>query len=163
MRMMEKSESMGDKPGKGKQVLKGLWLGVAVVVASSVLLLLWGKGGQSMGRADQSSMDEIPMVLAPPTVIPQAHQEGQQRFEKQCAQCHGPWAEGTQQGPPLVHPYYRPDHHADYAFYQALERGVRAHHWSFGDMPPPDPAITQDQADQLVAFIRWWQRENGIQ
>ena len=37
---------------------------------------------------------------------------GQKVFLANCAQCHGDTAGGTDQGPPLVHQWYRPGHHA---------------------------------------------------
>ena len=38
---------------------------------------------------------------------------GQAIFKINCSQCHGPSAGGTRQGPPLIHKYYEPNHHAD--------------------------------------------------
>ncbi|MGN7614491.1 c-type cytochrome [Magnetococcales bacterium HHB-1] len=87
---------------------------------------------------------------------------GMQKFKNNCADCHGQWAEGTvDKGPPLIHPYYEPSHHGDDAFFRAVLSGVNAHHWSFGDMPPVADVTKQD-VGQIVQFIRWWQRENGI-
>ena len=69
--------------------------------------------------------------------------------------------DGTDRGPPLVHPYYAPGHHADAAFYQAVRVGVTAHHWHFGDMPPR-PEVSMDQVGRILAYVRALQRANGI-
>lgn len=87
---------------------------------------------------------------------------GMQKFQQKCSVCHGRWAEGTaDKGPPLVHLYYEPSHHDDNSFFRAALSGVNAHHWHFGNMPPVN-GITNQDIGQIVQFIRWWQRENGI-
>jgi hypothetical protein len=99
--------------------------------------------------------------LPTPASVPPSHLAGKKLFEDNCSQCHGQWAEGSDNGPTLVHDYYKPSHHADYAFYQAAQYGVRAHHWSFGDMQPV-ATVTRGDMDLIIPFVRWWQRENGI-
>jgi len=95
--------------------------------------------------------------------VPFQFGRGMQEFQKKCSVCHGKWAEGTaDKGPPLIHPYYEPSHHDDDSFFRAALSGVQAHHWHFGDMPPVIGVTNQD-IKQIVQFIRWWQRENGIQ
>lgn len=76
-------------------------------------------------------------------------------------QCHGDVALGTAQGPPLVHIIYEPNHHADAAFLLAALRGVRAHHWGFGDMPP-QPQVSREEMAEIVKYVRWLQREAGV-
>ncbi|MGN7614492.1 c-type cytochrome [Magnetococcales bacterium HHB-1] len=102
------------------------------------------------------------IILTPPETVPTKHQVGMQKFQEDCAQCHGQWAGGTKRGPRLVHTYYKPSLHSDYAFYQAVLSGVRAHHWSFGNMPVLS-VVTPEDMDQIIPFVRWWQRENGIE
>ncbi len=85
---------------------------------------------------------------------------GKQLFEKNCASCHGELANGTDQGPPLVHRFYLPNHHADEAFYRAALNGVRAHHWNYGNMPPV-PGISKRKLDRIVPYIRWLQKQQG--
>ena len=86
---------------------------------------------------------------------------GKALFAKNCAECHGADARGTPKGPPLLHPYYKPDHHSDYAFYAAIETGTRQHHWQFGDMPPV-PKLGPDEAGHIIAYLRAEQRKVGL-
>lgn len=93
--------------------------------------------------------------------IPARFSAGEEAFNANCVTCHGERALGTEQGPPLVHIFYEPNHHADIAFQIAVERGVRAHHWSFGDMPPV-AGVSADQIEAITDYIRFLQREAGI-
>lgn len=86
---------------------------------------------------------------------------GKSAFDTNCAACHGTNAAGTDKGPPLVHDIYNPGHHADEAFYLAAQRGVRRHHWRYGDMPP-QPQVTQEQMVAIVRYVRELQAANGI-
>lgn len=86
---------------------------------------------------------------------------GEVAFNENCAACHGENAAGTDKGPPLIHKIYEPSHHADYAFQMAAQRGVTAHHWRFGNMPPV-PGVTPKQVDWIIAYVREVQRANGI-
>lgn len=86
---------------------------------------------------------------------------GKSYFEESCASCHGIEAVGTDEGPPLVHRFYEPSHHADPAFLLAVRNGVRAHHWRFGDMPP-QPEVTEEQIREITRYVRWLQRNAGI-
>lgn len=88
-------------------------------------------------------------------------QAGQKAFAENCAPCHGKFAGGTDQGPPLIHRIYRPAHHADAAFQLAAQRGVSQHHWNFGDMPP-QPQVGDRAILQIIEFIRELQVANGI-
>jgi mono/diheme cytochrome c family protein len=86
---------------------------------------------------------------------------GQPLFAANCAGCHGSSARGTDQGPPLINKIYESGHHADFAFYRAINDGVQQHHWSFGNMPAIS-AVTPTQAGDIVAWIRREQRKYGI-
>lgn len=110
---------------------------------------------------ESSTMDsEYAEVLATVT-IPAEHRDGEAFFNANCATCHGQLALGTDRGPALVHIIYEPSHHADLAFVMAVERGVRAHHWRFGDMPPI-PSVNREQTGAIVGYIRFLQRQVGI-
>jgi mono/diheme cytochrome c family protein len=93
--------------------------------------------------------------------VPAEYEAGQANFQQYCIECHGERALGTDQGPPLVHQYYAPDHHADLAFVNAALGGVRTHHWRFGNMPPVK-GITRPEVEAIVGYVRWLQREAGI-
>ena len=87
--------------------------------------------------------------------------QGQTLFAATCAQCHGENGSGSDRGPPLIHDTYNPGHHDDRAFYSAASRGVRQHHWRFGNMPAQ---LTVSRADmtRIIRFIRETQVANGI-
>jgi mono/diheme cytochrome c family protein len=105
---------------------------------------------------------DAPSVSGTGAATPAEYAEGEGLFNANCARCHGPRGTGTEQGPPLVHIIYEPNHHSDAAFQMAAQNGVRAHHWSFGDMPPV-PGITPEQVAEVVGYVRWLQREAGIE
>ncbi len=86
---------------------------------------------------------------------------GRAAFARHCAQCHGESAQGTHQGPPLIHRVYEPSHHGDGAFRRAIASGVRQHHWSFGDMPA-QRQVSREEAVAIVRFVREVQRANAI-
>lgn len=88
--------------------------------------------------------------------------DGERLFNANCASCHGPNAAGREGvAPPLVHKIYEPNHHGDQSFIMAAQRGVRAHHWPFGNMPPVAGASSED-VRKIVAYVRTLQRANGI-
>lgn len=89
-------------------------------------------------------------------------EQGEKAYNATCAACHGPKATGTTLGPPLVHKIYEPSHHSDTAFVLAVQRGVAAHHWKFGDMPP-QPHISPDEIRLITGYVRTLQRAAGIQ
>lgn len=94
--------------------------------------------------------------------VPGEFQGGEAKFNANCAACHGKQAAGTDHGPPLVHKIYEPNHHGDPAFQRAAANGVKAHHWEYGNMPKID-GVTLEDVDQIVKYVRWLQRQAGIQ
>jgi mono/diheme cytochrome c family protein len=98
-----------------------------------------------------------------PGPVPAEFSDGERRYNENCSGCHGPLGSGTEEaGPPLVHRIYEPSHHSDAAFQLAVTRGVRAHHWTFGNMPPL-PALDSTGIAEVTAYVRWLQRHAGIQ
>jgi mono/diheme cytochrome c family protein len=87
---------------------------------------------------------------------------GEELFAANCAVCHGPAADGSAAGPPLVHEIYEPSHHSDEAFQQAVAQGVQPHHWDYGPMPPISGLDRSDVAD-ITAWVRALQRDAGIE
>lgn len=100
-------------------------------------------------------------VAAQDLDVPFSLGRGWSGFEQDCAQCHGPQGGGTEQGPPLIHRYYVPSHHSDSAIVQAILYGTKQHHWNFGDMAPVE-GISEAEAEQITAFVRWLQAEKGL-
>lgn len=93
--------------------------------------------------------------------LPAELQAGEAKFNANCSVCHGPQGTGSQQGPPLVHKIYEPNHHGDAAFQRAAAFGVKAHHWEFGNMPKVE-SVTPADVDQIIQYVRWQQRQAGI-
>lgn len=96
-----------------------------------------------------------------PELSPQAR-AGELAYLQHCTRCHGLRGAGSTDGPPLVDVVYRPGHHADSAFTLAVRRGVRAHHWLFGDMPP-QPMVTDRELADIIRYVRELQKANGIE
>lgn len=88
-------------------------------------------------------------------------QQGENAFNDNCAACHGPNMVGTENGPPLLHRHYVPEHHPDRDLRRAVEQGVEQHHWTFGNMPAQDH-IDTTTLDAIIAYIRALQFANGI-
>lgn len=86
---------------------------------------------------------------------------GEELYNKRCSICHGSAGTGSAMGPPLVHKIYEPGHHGDGSFYMAVTRGVRSHHWNFGNMPPVK-GVTKEEVADIIKYIRTLQREAGI-
>lgn len=86
---------------------------------------------------------------------------GQTAYDETCASCHGSSGSGTDQGPPLIHDIYNPGHHADSAFYAAAKRGVRQHHWRFGNMPA-QLQVSESKMTAIIRYIRELQQANDI-
>ena len=93
--------------------------------------------------------------------IPFSHGKGQLLYERYCSSCHGLQLEGSDRGPPLNHPFYKPSHHDDKSFYRAALEGVRQHHWDFGDMPAV-PGMTPGKMDRIVPYLRYYQRQKKL-
>jgi mono/diheme cytochrome c family protein len=120
-----------------------------VTVLAVVLIALTACGGPGSGT-------EIPPQDAGLVA------EGSELFAANCAQCHGADLRGTEKGPSFLSPIYRPGHHSDASFLLAVQTGVRAHHWQFGNMPPAEGVTPADVA-AIVAFVRETQRLEGFE
>jgi mono/diheme cytochrome c family protein len=118
---------------------------------------------QAAGDSDAAApVDEVQVLLRQvAATAPDEVAQGKALFEQNCGVCHGPAADGTEQGPPLAHKIYEPSHHADAAFMLAVKIGVRSHHWRFGDMEPL-PHVTDAMTQEITAYIRWLQSKVGI-
>ncbi len=123
-------------------------MGLRRIAASTLLLIVLSAVGCA-GRDD-----EAPAVQAEPG-------QGQQLFANNCAACHGADARGTSQGPPLIHDLYVPSHHSNASFVIAVARGVRSHHWDFGNMPAVT-ALDIDATYQVICYVRELQLADGL-
>ena len=99
---------------------------------------------------------------AAPTAPRFSGTDGRELYGQACAVCHGQALEGTNAGPTFLDRIYAPGHHADISFIFAVERGVRAHHWNFGNMAPVE-GLEHEQVLAIIAFIREQQRAAGIE
>ncbi|MEX0829048.1 MAG: cytochrome c [Nitrospirales bacterium] len=123
-------------------------------------VLLWGCSEN--GSNAQSAPAPSPTILtSADKPLPAEFEEGESKFNKFCSRCHGAQGTGSDNGPPLVHKIYEPNHHADVAFQRAAAQGVRAHHWKFGNMPKID-GVRPEDVSQIIGYIRWLQRQAGI-
>ncbi len=93
--------------------------------------------------------------------VPSEHHPGQTAYNRFCSGCHGPSASGTENGPSFIQKVYEPGHHGDESFFRAARNWVRAHHWKFGDMPKIE-GVTDQDLKGIVAYVRWLQRQAGI-
>lgn len=128
----------------------------AVVAVAVAAYLGSGQGPEEAGQG-------APLVAVTVPELTSTERAGEAAYDAKCASCHGADAAG-QDGvaPPLVHRIYEPGHHGDQAFLVAAQLGVRAHHWSFGNMPPVE-GVTTEEVGLIVAYVRALQRANGIE
>ncbi len=136
---------------------RGAILAIALAILAVGFGAWWFVRSLEIGMSGASQQSTI--------VVPRLSAEaeaGQDLFKANCATCHGPKAGGTDRGPPLVHKIYEPGHHGDLAFQAAVQNGVRAHHWRFGDMPPV-PDVSVAEVAEIVSYVRALQRANGIE
>ncbi len=87
--------------------------------------------------------------------------KGQLLYENYCSSCHGLQLNGSDKGPPLLHPFYKPSHHGDQSFYRAALQGVHQHHWAFGNMAPVE-GMTAKKMDSLVPYVRYYQQQKKL-
>ena len=126
-------------------------IGTIVAIAAGWFILQEGKEGPRQGETAS---------LMLPDLSPE-QQTGRALFDANCTECHGQNALGSVRGPSLLHRIYEPSHHSDLAFLLAVRKGVRAHHWKYGNMPAID-GISDNEVVQITAYVRALQRANGI-
>ncbi len=126
------------------------WSTVVAVGALTAMLACQG-GATSNPASAQVAQMEVPADVA----------DGKRLYDTHCARCHGVHAAGTGRGPSFLSKVYEPSHHGDEAFLVAVKRGVSAHHWGFGNMPPI-PGVSDEDVAKIVGYVRWAQRVVGI-
>ena len=145
------------------------WIVRTVALAALAVcaaLLAAGCGGDDDGYAPaqtgpaRETQDEAPASVTT-AERSEAALAGEKLFSANCSACHGSNASGTSQGPPLVHEIYEPGHHGNASFVIAVARGVRAHHWDFGNMPAVE-GLSIDEIHQVICYVRELQLAEGI-
>lgn len=116
---------------------------IAAVAVAAIVAACGDEGGGEVGGA-------------PPG------RDGSALYAEHCASCHGTDLRGTDLGPSHRSVVYEPGHHPDDAFRSAVANGVRAHHWSFGDMPPV-PGLSPAEVDAIIEHVRETQRAEGYE
>ena len=145
---------------------KKMGLMIAVAAFAGAGLFLWSNSNDGRQPGDQPDATTPQGAAMAKVSLPDSLSEqakiGERAFNAACAECHGDNAAGRQgMGPPLVHKIYEPSHHGDMAFHLAVQNGVRAHHWSFGNMPPQS-GLTKSDVSAIVTYVRELQQDNGI-
>ena len=137
--------------------MRTVLLAATAAIATGGAWWLWGQSDAMPAEEGEALVD----VTLPATLSSEA-KAGQQAFAANCASCHGTDAEGRAgTAPPLIHKIYEPGHHSDTAFVMAARSGVRAHHWTFGDMAPV-PDVTDAELAHIIRFVREVQVANSI-
>jgi len=127
---------------------------------TALLCLLLIGCGEGEGESSSQGTDAEGVAVTVPDLSETALR-GAETFEANCTECHGATAGGTSEGPPLVHIYYEPGHHADFSFHIAVQRGSPQHHWEFGDMDPV-PGLSDEEVNEIICYVRELQYANGI-
>ena len=145
---------------------KKMGLMIAVAAFAGAGLFLWSNSNDGRQPGDQPDATTPQGAAMAKVSLPDSLSEqakiGERAFNAACAECHGDNAAGRQgMGPPLVHKIYEPSHHGDMSFRLAVRRGVRAHHWRFGDMPAID-GVSDAALEEIIAYVRAVQKANGI-
>ncbi len=131
-------------------------LGVAALVVSLALVAACeGEADDPPAPPPAASPAETPAATAVPIL------DGETLFRQTCAVCHGVDLQGTAQGPPFLDRIYHPNHHSDASFRLAVQRGVIAHHWPFGNMPKIE-GLSEQQVEAIIAYVRAQQQEAGL-
>ena len=133
---------------------------VLIALLAVAVLAVAACGGDANGYGTSESPVDEPVAVTGGDSS-EARLAGEKLFIANCSMCHGENASGTAQGPPLVHEFYEPGHHPDASFVIAVARGVRQHHWQFGNMPAV-PDLSIDEIHQVICFVRELQVADGM-
>ncbi|MCA0043128.1 c-type cytochrome [Celeribacter litoreus] len=135
-------------------------VGAAALAAGAYVALKPEPAPLALSSKPAEGAPIVDVVL--PDALSANAQIGKRAFDAVCAECHGENAAGREAfGPPLVHIIYEPSHHGDMSFVMAAQRGVQAHHWRFGNMPPQE-GVTPADVKAIITYVRELQRANGI-
>lgn len=134
-----------------------------LLICGAILIAACGSDDdyETVDTHDTHEADDAALADLTTGELSEAARAGEKLFSANCSACHGATANGTNQGPPLVHQIYEPGHHSNASFVIAVARGVRAHHWDFGNMPAVD-GLSIDQIHQVICYVRELQLSSGI-
>ena len=138
-----------------------LRLVVCSFVLSLLLVAMVGCGEESTPEYEARGSSGAEGASESSPALSSTAREGEDLFNANCSVCHGLNAAGTNQGPTLIDRIYHPSHHPDFSFRNAVSKGVRQHHWVFGDMPPA-AGVSSDDVEKIICYVREVQRTNGI-
>ena len=130
------------------------WKPAIVAVASAIALA-------AVLAACTSGDDAPPAPTAAPAPPTAVSLDGRTLFIQTCSVCHGVDLQGTDRGPPFLNRIYGPGHHSDASFRLAVQRGVIAHHWRFGNMPKIE-GLSDEQVEEIIKYVREQQALAGI-
>ena len=139
-------------------VSRSLQVAIGVLVAVAAVWAFWYLPSQ---RSTDDLATQATVEVALPDAFSARERQGKTLYDEKCSSCHGTNAAGADKGPPLVHRLYESGHHGEASFILAAERGVRAHHWKFGDMPPTE-GVSRGEVAVIVSYVRALQQANGI-
>ena len=148
------------KPATGGRTTTKTMMSKAYIVVIAAALVVGVVGWMQWFDDDPADTIGAGPSLTVPAFTAEAA-AGAALFEENCMACHGQNAGGSEQGPPLVHRIYEPNHHGDASFRLAVKNGVRAHHWPFGNMAPVD-GVSDEDAIKITRYVRELQQANGI-
>ncbi len=131
------------------------------LVSAFALLLVIGCGEDSASQYETAESNDTEKAQATGISLSDSARKGEELFNANCSACHGTNAAGTNQGPPLVDRIYHPGHHSDLSIRNAVSKGVKQHHWVFGDMAPV-AGVSSDDVEKIICYVRELQRAGGI-
>lgn len=137
------------------------WLLVTTTAFALVLITIGGCGEEGVAQDEPTNPPVAAEASMAAPDLSETALVGKSLFNANCSICHGENASGTNQGPTLIDRIYHPGHHSDFSFRNAASKGVRQHHWTFGDMPPV-ATVSADDVEQIICYVRELQRANGI-
>ena len=132
-----------------------------IFVLALLLIVIVGCGEESAPQYETGGVGGTDKVSEVGSALSDTARAGEELFNTNCSVCHGLNAAGTSQGPTLIDRIYHPGHHPDFSIRNAVSKGVRQHHWVFGDMAPV-AGVSPNDVEKIICYVREVQRANEI-